>query len=475
MYSDFFGFSEKPFDGHLDPRFLYMNLGYRKNIASLIYGIYRRQGLISIIGELGAGKTTLLDAALNRLDKNTKIARIFNTDANFEQLLNMILVDLGLARAEGFLYKQQALDRLKRFCIEQLENGRNVALIVDEAQDLRKTALENLVLLSNLETKKHKLIQIVLSGKPELETRLCQPELKPLAQRINLRIYVKHLSEKDTYQYIQHRLKIANYQGEKLFGRRSLQLIWEYSGGVPRKINVICDNALLIGYGKGKKRIVSHMVEEAIEDLSWKPFSGTFEALPGIIIEEHPPQAETKSFRLLLVLAAGLGFFACFILLMWLFSGASGTNLQANEALAPLNRVRVQIISQPDFSYKYPGLVHPDPPIQPPVEQYVIIPDDNVFSSQAYVSESNTDVKNAGNHIIQLGAFRKKKTADGMMKRLREKGYEPYMEARNTKNKSLYYRVRLGGYTSNAEAGKARAQLARQGFRDSFIIRPNKS
>ena len=322
MYCNFFGFSEKPFDAKPDPRFLYMNLGYRKNIASLISGIYRRKGLISIIGEFGTGKTTLLDAALLRLDEKTKVTRIFNTNESFEHMLNMALVDLGLARADGLLYKQQGLDRLKRFAATHLGDGGNVVFIVDEAHNFHSSTLRDLRLLYDLESQRQRLVQIVLCGQPELETKLCLPELQPLAQGINLRLFINPLNQEETYQYIKHRLSAANYQGEQLFSNRALRLIWEYSGGVPRKINVVCDNALLIGYGKGKKRIVSPEIEEAIEDLSWKPFSGTFEPLPGIPIEEHHPQKETKSSYLLLVLSAGLGLLVCLILGILFFSGA---------------------------------------------------------------------------------------------------------------------------------------------------------
>ena len=158
MYCNFFGFSEKPFDLTPDPRFLYRSLGYRKNIASLISGIVRRNGLIIIIGEEGTGKTTLLDTALGRLDENTKVACIFNPDGSFEQMLDMALVDLGLARADGLLYKQQALDRMKSFASEQLGNDGNVVFIVDEAHNLNSSTIGDLRLLYGLESQRQRLV-----------------------------------------------------------------------------------------------------------------------------------------------------------------------------------------------------------------------------------------------------------------------------------------------------------------------------
>ena len=212
---------------------------------------------------------------LDWLGKNIKVAFIFHTDVTFVEMITMALVDLGLATAEENLSKVGALQRLNEFATQQLAKGGNVALIVDEAQNLDRRALENLRLLSNMETRKHKLIQIVLSGQPELEAKLSQPELRQLAQRISLKRYVVPLTEKETYEYIRHRLAIANCEDRDLFNLRAKQIIWEYSGGVPRKINILCDNALLNGYGVKEKKIKCHTVEEAIKNLGWSPDTHT--------------------------------------------------------------------------------------------------------------------------------------------------------------------------------------------------------
>ena len=265
MYCNFFGFSERPFDVTPDPKFLYLSPSHREMLASLIYGIRERRGFISIVGEVGTGKTTLLNAVLDRIDETTKVAYVFNTDVTFRQMLTMALVELGAASAEEKLSKVESLSRLNEFAIQQLSKGVNVVLIVDEAQNLDEHSMESLRLLSNLETRKHKLIQIILSGQPELDTKLSQPELRQLAQRISMRRYIIPLSESETYDYIQHRLTIAHYNGSSIFDRKALRLIWEYSGGIPRKINILCDNAFLIGYGLRKKRIKASEVEEAMK------------------------------------------------------------------------------------------------------------------------------------------------------------------------------------------------------------------
>ena len=277
MYSNFFRFSEKPFELTPDPKFLYLTPGLREVLATLIYGVQQRRGFIVIMGEPGTGKTTLLNAALDQFDKKTKVALILNTGLSFNDLLHMVLVDLELAEIEEKLTKKIAIHRLNQFALKQSERGGNVVIIIDEAQHLNRNSLENLRLLSNLESRKHKLIQIVLAGQPELEATLNKPELRQLAQRIGLRRYTAPLNEKDAYGYIQHRLDVAGYRGPALFGNRAKKLIWTYSKGIPRTINIICDNSLLYAYGLEHKRVDSATLREAIQDLGGKSLIETQE------------------------------------------------------------------------------------------------------------------------------------------------------------------------------------------------------
>ena len=269
MYCSHYKFSEKPFDVTPDPRFLYLTEGHRETLASLIYGIRERRGFITIIGEVGTGKTTLLNAAMDRMDEKTRVAFIFNTDVTFNEMLNMALYEWGITEDIEKLSKVEAIQRLNRFAIDQLAKGGNVVFIVDEAQNLDNKTLENLRLLSNLETRRYKLVQIILSGQPELYIKLCRHELRQLAQRISLKRFVSPFDEKETYAYLQHRLKVAQYSGEFPFTHEAKKLIWKYSKGVPRKINILCDNAFLVGYGMNIKKINSNVVQEALQDLTW--------------------------------------------------------------------------------------------------------------------------------------------------------------------------------------------------------------
>ncbi len=271
MYNSFYGFTEKPFDVTPDPDFLYLTPGHREALGALLYGIQERRGFIALIGEVGTGKTTLIKRVLAELNPSTKVAYLFNTEVSFYQLLMMALSELGLTDADTPIDKVNGLDRLNDFALRQLSEGGNVVLIVDEAQNLDRKALENLRLLSNLETRKQKLIQIVLSGQPELDATLSHSGLRQLQQRISLKRYITPLNETETYDYIRHRLNQVHYKGRSLFSRKARHLIWEYSGGVPRKINILCDNALLIGFAGEKKKIKPGIIAEAVTDLTWSP------------------------------------------------------------------------------------------------------------------------------------------------------------------------------------------------------------
>lgn len=293
MYCNFFGFSEKPFEVTPDPKYLYLSTAHREILASLLYGIQERRGFISVIGEVGTGKTTLLNAVLDRLDPTTKTAFIFNTDLTFKQMLLMALMDLGIIKSTRNCTKAEAIHRLNEYAVSRLAHGGNVVFIVDEAQNLKLQSLENLRLLSNLETRKHKLLQIILSGQPELDAKLVQPELRQLNQRIGLKRYVPALSEETTYAYISHRLSIANYKGPELFDDKTLKLIWTHTEGIPRKINILCDNALLIGYALEKKIINENILKEVIRDLNWNPYSDSTEVL-GLL----PSRKQKNAFKI---------------------------------------------------------------------------------------------------------------------------------------------------------------------------------
>ncbi len=265
MYCEFYQLSERPFNVTPDPKFLYLNARYREAVAALQYGITQRKGFITLIGEAGTGKTTLLKRLLDDLDPNTRTVFLFNTNVTFEEILEYIFAEFDLPVHSG--KKLYMLQRLNAFLLEELSRGRNVALLIDEAQDLDISVLEDLRLLSNLETAKEKILQIVLSGQPELGQKLSNPALRQLRQRIGINCRLLPLSRDEVSEYIQFRLQAAGAPDLKLFTRDAEDQIYHFSRGIPRLVNVVCDNALVIGYALGKRRIGADIIKEAAADL----------------------------------------------------------------------------------------------------------------------------------------------------------------------------------------------------------------
>jgi type II secretory pathway predicted ATPase ExeA len=265
MYGKHFGLVELPFSVTPDPRFSYTNSLYREAFASLRYGIETRKGFIVITGEAGTGKTTLLRRLMRTVETTVHTAFIFNTHLDFTELLRLVLNELGVATSARDRLTLMA--QLNDYLIEQLNNDHIVSLLVDEAQDLSDEMLEELRLLSNLETDRAKLIQIVLMGQPELERKLDQPELRQLKQRVAVRCRLAPLRSDEVAPYINSRLQTVGYKGKELFDLGSVQKIALYSKGIPRLINVICDNALLIAYATSQSQISAKIVDEVARDL----------------------------------------------------------------------------------------------------------------------------------------------------------------------------------------------------------------
>jgi len=259
----FFGLELKPFNPTPDPRFLYLSPGHREGLAQLLYGVQEHKGFILLTGDIGTGKTTLLRTLLSRLDGNTASAFVFDTTLPFEGILEYMLEDFGVAKpGESHV---QRLIALNNFLIERRRAGQNTVLILDEAQNLDLHALEQIRLLSNFETETDKLLQILLVGQPELLDKLDRPELRQLKQRIGLRCSILPLTAEQTRDYIRTRLRIAGARDLGLFSDAAIARIVEYSGGIPRLINTLCDHCLMIGYADQIRRINRAIVEETIE------------------------------------------------------------------------------------------------------------------------------------------------------------------------------------------------------------------
>jgi general secretion pathway protein A len=265
MYAHFYQLSESPFNLTPDPKFHYVNESTREAIASLLHGIKSRKGFIALIAEAGTGKTTLLRRIVEEVEGETQIVFVFNPGVSFDELLEFICTELGLD-TRG-CRRLHLIDRLNTYLLEQLTTGRNVVVMIDEAQTLEDSVLEELRLLSNLETSKEKILQIVLSGQPELEEKLRRPGLRQLRQRISVRATLKPVQLSEMQAYVETRLRAAGATRNDLFTPAALKKVWQASGGIPRVINVVCDNAMMIAFADGQKRITPKTLREAMRDL----------------------------------------------------------------------------------------------------------------------------------------------------------------------------------------------------------------
>jgi general secretion pathway protein A len=265
MYNQFYGFKEKPFEINPDPDFLFLSESHREALSHLIYATKERKGFTVITGEVGTGKTTLARAFLSKLNGQVKTAYIFNPNLTSIDFLRYICEDLGLKGQK--LSKGQYIAQLQDFLLDCYRRNEQVILIVDEAQNLPQTLLEEVRLLTNLETSKNKLLQVILIGQPELNNVLNDFQFRQLKQRVSLRYHLRTLNEEETDQYIESRLTNAGAADTHMFTAKALKKIFDYTNGIPRLINITCDNALLAGYTSGQTVVGDRVIDEVVDKL----------------------------------------------------------------------------------------------------------------------------------------------------------------------------------------------------------------
>jgi general secretion pathway protein A len=330
MYTQHFGLKQAPFSIAPDPRYLFMSERHREALAHLLYGVRGEGGFVALTGEIGAGKTTVCRCFLEQIPEHTHVAYIFNPKLTAEELLRTVCAEFHIpCRHEGAgpATAKDYVDALNEFLLRTHAAGQNSVLIIDEAQNLSADVLEQLRLLTNLETNERKLLQIVLIGQPELRTLLARPQMQQLAQRVVARYHLEALSEAETTQYVGHRLAIAGLTGEVPFDRGALRRIYRHSRGVPRRINLLADRALLGAYAKGRARVDAGIVDAAARE-----------------VFDNPVAAEAGEPRIGRAALVGLGLAAGAALagaaLLWLDRSGHGLartepNLVANPASAP--------------------------------------------------------------------------------------------------------------------------------------------
>ena len=266
MYCQFYGLKERPFNVTSDPAFFFLSRKHKEALSHLLYGVSQRKGIVVITGEIGTGKTTLCRFFLSQLEKSIKTAFILNPNFSEIQLLEAIIRDFGI----GVKYKSKLsfVWELNRFLLNESQRGNNVALIIDEAQNLKPPQLEQVRLLSNLETDKDKLLQIILVGQPELNRKLDLYGLRQLQQRIMVKCHINPLEQNEIKDYINHRLNVAGSTDRVKFTDEALQIIADFSSGTPRLINIICDRALLAGFVAETYTVDLNIIKRCMEEIN---------------------------------------------------------------------------------------------------------------------------------------------------------------------------------------------------------------
>ncbi|AUD59567.1 AAA family ATPase [Shewanella sp. Pdp11] len=336
MYKAFYGLSDNPFSIAPNPHYLFLSDRHREALAHLTYGLGETGGFVLLTGEVGTGKTTVSRCLLGQLPDNTDTAFILNPSLTELELLATLCDELKIAYGDNPTLKQLT-DHLSRFLLDNHSKGRNTVLIIDEAQHLRPEVLEQLRLLTNLETDTKKLLQVILIGQPELQLLLKRQELRQLAQRITARYHLLPLNEDEIALYVLHRLQVAG-RFEPLFTRKAVKVLQKYSGGIPRLINLLCERSLMAGYAQSRVPIDHHMVRQAAAE---------------VLGEEEPTQN-----RYLWPTATAAALFVAFGVSYWLFTdkpvnaaSASSRGLESTPTnVAPLN---MQTLSATEETSKF--------------------------------------------------------------------------------------------------------------------------
>jgi type II secretory pathway predicted ATPase ExeA len=287
MYKKFFGLRENPFNVNPDPRYLYLTQSAQEALACLTYGVDTRKGFILLTGEVGTGKTTLLNRLLDWLhEQRVATAFVFNPRLSVTQFFDFMMADFGIP-CESHL-KSQMLLRLNQWLLDRYQAGERAVLIVDEAQNLSPQMLEEIRLLTNLETSTEKLLQIVLAGQPELEHKLNQPQLRQLRQRITLWAKTRPLTLEETRGYIHERLNIAGSSDGEVFGQSAIEVVHRYARGIPRVTNLLCEHALISAFVDQTRPVSASIVEEVAHDFTLNEIEPTAPPQPPAVLEQPP-------------------------------------------------------------------------------------------------------------------------------------------------------------------------------------------
>jgi len=432
MHEEYYGFSEKPFSLTPDPKYLYKSESHANAFDLLQYAIRRREGFVVVTGDIGTGKTTLCRAILDQLDRKTFTALVLNPFLSEEDLLRLILQDFGVvSRAEikrgrlAGVSKQELIDTLNEFLLSLLPLRAGALLIIDEAQNLPRQVLEQIRILSNLETDKEKLLQIVLVGQLNLKDLLRSPELRQLDQRVSIRYELKPLTREETSAYIAHRLTIAGGGSVVSFSPRALELVHRYTDGIPRLINLVCDRALLGGYSAHTNRITHEMVVAAAQGLD-------------LAVPRRSPLSWVRRH---------VASFA---------AGAALTGTISSAVAYGVISVQARAVS-PRAEVEQAAVAAPQP--QPP--------------SQAETPAPAAAAPAAQRYVVLVGSFRGQSEADTLLDQLRGLGYRTYVNHVTSAERGRWHLVFVGPYDDLDRARQDEARVRQlPGYADAHLVTP---
>jgi len=300
MYKEFFGLRANPFNVNPDPRYLFLTRHTEEALACLTYGIQSRKGFVLLTGEVGTGKTTLINKLMEWLRlQQVATAFIFNSRMDVPQLLDFMMADFGIPCESH--QKGQMLLKLNQWLLDRYRAGERAVLVVDEAQNLSPQMLEEIRLLTNLETSTEKLLQIVLAGQPELEHKLNQPELRQLRQRITLRAKTRQLTLEETQGYIEERMRIAGAENPDIFSPEAVAMVHRYARGIPRVTNLLCEHALVSSFADQKNPVPPEIVEEVARDFDLHVVDPLAQATPPAAARPHPSATGANGDQPLLI------------------------------------------------------------------------------------------------------------------------------------------------------------------------------
>lgn len=445
MYEAFYGLKEKPFNLTPDPRFLYLSEKHREAFAHLLFGIKNRSGFVMVTGEIGTGKTTICRSLLSQLGDDIEVAFIFNPFLSPEELLRKINEDFGI-RSRAITVKG-LIDELNAYLLDRNAKGKNCVLVIDEAQNLKPPVLEQVRLLSNLETETQKLLQIVLIGQPELGSQLELPELRQLNQRIVARYHLKPLDEKETLQYIAYRLRVAGGRRKVQFQRRAIRRVYRASKGTPRVINAVCDRALLIGYTRETHEITAPIVRQAVREIRGERMRPRREFSLG----RYVPSPRLLAAAALIVLA---GRFVVAPLVQTL-RRPGGLGMATSEASAPNAHEAAPPVTPAANPAPTPDPVPADPPVEPP--RTPAPPADSLGDALLRVDPASTrqtaalDILRRWN-MAPLGGYPEDDSVRALGRFLEAHGLSheaifPTIEGLETLNLPAFIKLRAGGKT----------------------------